>query len=271
MKIHFISFPVVDQDFVWYSSAVHDVSGSYQSDWIPLLEFAYNNNVHKSTGVTPHWLMYSFHPKTPLNFMGTNDLEEAVQRSLTRESTTFLEQLETHRGSARRAIAKAQDDQAKSYNSGRREIPPFKEGDRVLVNPHSLEWVESKGEGAKLKQRWIGPFEITQVINPNVYRLKMSNKYPGLPIFNFSHLRKYTPSPEEFSERPTLPETRTQVPEQAEYEVEKIVGHRCSRSLPSPGYSVWNPWNECWLRPQPISSSMDNMESMWNDDGMAME
>ena len=31
MKIHFISFPVVDQDFVWYSSAVHDVSGSYQS------------------------------------------------------------------------------------------------------------------------------------------------------------------------------------------------------------------------------------------------
>ena len=31
MKIQFISFPVVDQDFVWYSSAVHDVSGSYQS------------------------------------------------------------------------------------------------------------------------------------------------------------------------------------------------------------------------------------------------
>ena len=28
---NFISFPVVDQDFVWYSSVVHDVSGSYQS------------------------------------------------------------------------------------------------------------------------------------------------------------------------------------------------------------------------------------------------
>ena len=36
------------------------------------------------------------------------------------------------------------------------------------------------------------------------------------------------------------------------------------RSLPSPGYSVWNPWNECWLRPQPISYSMDIIDSMWN-------
>ena len=198
------------------------------AEWIPLLEFAYNNSVHKSTGTTPQWLMYGFHPKTPLDFLGTRDLEEAVQRSLTRESTSFLEQLEMHRSSARRAIAKAQDDQAKSYNQGRREIPTFKKGDRVLVNPHSLEWVESKGEGSKLKQRWIGPFEVAQAINPGVYRLKMSNRYPGLPIFNFSHLRKYNSSPEEFGSRPQLPETRTRVPEQLEYEVEKIVGHRRS-------------------------------------------
>ena len=40
------------------------------------------------------------------------------------------------------------------------------------------------------------------------------------------------------------------------------------RSLPSSGYSVWNPWNECWLRPQPISYSMDIIDSMWNDHGM---
>ena len=32
--------------------------------------------------------------------------------------------------------------------------------------------------------------------------------------------------------------------------------------------SMWNPWNECWLRPQPISYSMDIMDSMWNEDGM---
>ena len=40
------------------------------------------------------------------------------------------------------------------------------------------------------------------------------------------------------------------------------------RSLPSPGYSIWNPWNECWLRAQPISYSMDIMDSMWSGHGM---
>ena len=35
--------------------------------------------------------------------------------------------------------------------------------------------------------------------------------------------------------------------------------------------SMWNPWNECWLRPQPISYSMDIMNSTWNEDGMVTE
>ena len=35
--------------------------------------------------------------------------------------------------------------------------------------------------------------------------------------------------------------------------------------------SMWNPWNQCWLRPQPIYCSMDIMDSMWNDHGMVME
>ena len=35
--------------------------------------------------------------------------------------------------------------------------------------------------------------------------------------------------------------------------------------------SMWNPWNECWLGPQPIHCSMDIMDSIWNDHGMVME
>ena len=33
-------------------------------------------------------------------------------------------------------------------------------------------------------------------------------------------------------------------------------------SMESIRNSIWNPWNECWLRPQPISYSMDIMDSM---------
>ena len=195
------------------------------AEWLPLLEFAYNNTVHKSTGTTPHFLLYEFHPKTPLDFLGTKELEDVSTKTLTKESTEFLSSLQMHRSSACQAIAKAQESQARSYNKGRRPTPEFKAGDRVLVNPHSLEWVESKGDGSKLRQRWIGPFEVMQRINPNVYRLRMSNRYPGLPIFNIDHLKKYIESPAEFGERQNLPDTRMKIVEQKEYEVEKLVGH----------------------------------------------
>jgi hypothetical protein len=99
----------------------------------------------------------------------------------------------------------------------------------VLVNPHSLEWSESTGEGAKLVQQWIGPFEVIQKINPKVYCLKMDSKYPGLPIFNFKHLKIYQPSPAECGTRAKLPETCMGKPAKQEFEVEKIVGHRFNK------------------------------------------
>ncbi|KAK0184063.1 hypothetical protein F5146DRAFT_880673, partial [Armillaria mellea] len=83
-----------------------------------------------------------------------------------------------HRESARLAIACAQETQAKYYNKGCKVIPELEPGTLVLVNPHSLEWKESKGKGAKLVQRWIGPFEIAEKVNPKVYQLKMSSNYP---------------------------------------------------------------------------------------------
>lgn len=134
-----------------------------------------------------------------------------------------------HRESARQAIAKAQDQQVKSFNKGRKPIPDLKKGDKVLVNPHALEWVESKGEGRKLTQRWISPFDVMQRINLNVYRLRMSNLYPGLPVFNYQHLKKYEPSPVEYGDRDVLPETRMKQTEQEEYEVEKIIAERCTK------------------------------------------
>ncbi len=88
--------------------------------------------------------------------------------------------------------------QAKYHNRGRRPAPEYEPEDLVLVNPHSLEWKESKGKGAKLIQRWIGPFQIAKKINPKVYRLKMSDKYPGTPVFNIDHLKGYHESPKEW-------------------------------------------------------------------------
>jgi hypothetical protein len=141
------------------------------AEWLKILEFSYNNNIHASTGTTPFLLLYGFEPKTPLDFLIPKDPKTGVSYGMSNQSSEYLERLKMHREAARDAIAKAQAEQSKHYNKGRRDVPEFKVGSRVLINPHSLEWVESKGEGAKLVQRWIGPFEVVQKLNPRTYRL----------------------------------------------------------------------------------------------------
>lgn len=204
------------------------VAGNKSSwaEWLHLLEFAYNSSLHQSIGTSPYFLLYGFHPKEPLDFIAGRSSQSGRTYNLRGDAQEFLEEISMHREGARNAIARAQEEQAKAYNRGRRPAPVFKVGSRVLVNPHTLEWLESKGEGVKLNQRWIGPFEVIEVINPKVYRLRMSNKYPGSPVFNIEHLRRYEESPPEFGPREILPETRDKVPEDPEEEVERIVGHK---------------------------------------------
>jgi hypothetical protein len=138
------------------------------ADWLQLLEFAYNSNVHASIGTSPFSILYGFEPKTPLEFILPRK-ERTHLYGMSSESSQFLEELSMHRESARLAIAKAQESQAKFYNRGRKDVPEFGIGSKVLISPHSLEWIESKGEGAKLVQRWIGPFEVLQKLNPRTY------------------------------------------------------------------------------------------------------
>lgn len=66
-------------------------------------------------------------------------------------------------------------------------------------------------------------------VNPKVYRLRLDDRYPGSPVVNVEHLKKYSPSPEEFGTRTELPDIRTTRPESEEYKVDSIVGHRINK------------------------------------------
>jgi hypothetical protein len=69
------------------------------------------------------------------------------------------------------AVVLAQERQAYAFNKSRCPVESIKEGDYVLVNPHSLGLINMQGMGRKLVQHAIGPFEVIEKINLVVYCL----------------------------------------------------------------------------------------------------
>src|ERR1700732_3363751 len=107
------------------------------SNWLHLLEFAFNSTPSASTGDVPYMLLYGFVDKNPLDFLLPNKKARLSVRTMDVQVESFLRLLQVHRQSARLSIAKAQDKQASSHNLGRREIDS-QAGDLVMINPHSL-------------------------------------------------------------------------------------------------------------------------------------
>jgi hypothetical protein len=195
------------------------------SSWLSVLAYSYNSSVHSSTKYSPNFLLMGYNPRTSVSAI-IPEIDPALRPFLPSQSAEdFVEALETHRNSAKDAIALAQDRQAKAYDKKRRPVQELEVGDYALVNPHTLELVDVAGTGKKLIQRMIGPFEVVERINPMVYRLRLPDTYSMHPVFNLEHLRKYVPSPTKFGERTELPPTR-ELRASEEYEVEAILGHR---------------------------------------------
>ncbi len=108
---------------------------AFWSNWLLLLEHAYNSRTHEFTEASPYFLLYKFSPQGPLDFL-TASVKNTVRRL--GDSEWFIEQMKMHHESAQRAIAKAQDKQVCSYNKSRQDLH-FDVGDWMLVNPHTLE------------------------------------------------------------------------------------------------------------------------------------
>ena len=190
------------------------------STWLFMLAHSYNSTPHAATGFTPYFLLMGYEPQGPVDYVDGVDYAVGHPNNIEREAKSWLVKLcqlhddvqravppsggvipsdsglqfalemENRREEACDALALAIATQAKAYNKRRRE-ESLKVGDEVLVNPHLLHWVESRGPGRKLVQCWIGPFTIQAKVSTNVYNLNMPDSYKGSTVINIKHLRKY--------------------------------------------------------------------------------
>ena len=159
---------------------------SYQQDnWAPLLEtaeFAYNNNDHTSTGVSPFKANYGFNP----SYSGVPLAEQCVPAVVER-----FRQLAEVQEELKHCLEVAQEAMKSQFNSGVRKTPEWNSGDEVWLDGRNI---STTRPSPKLEHRWLGPFPIASRISNSAYKLTLPLSMQGVhPVFQVSVLRKHKP------------------------------------------------------------------------------
>lgn len=153
-----------------------------QTNWdvlLPCAEFAYNNAKHVSSGSTPFFLNYGFHPRGPGRIDNrSNPRAVAVQ-----------EDIERARARARECLEAARQRQ-KSYADQRRRDVTFTPGQRVMFDSRNLRHADPS-LSKKLMPRWIGPFPVEGMVGGAAVRLRLPEGYLFHPVVHVSLVKPY--------------------------------------------------------------------------------
>ena len=129
--------------------------------------YAYNTSVHKTTGMTPFYMIYGRDPLMPLDLsMGLvdDDLSESEEVYV----KDLLNRLMLAQKIARDHTELAQQRAAVRFNAKRRE-QHFSVGEQVWVRRFAVK----PGEKKKLLSQWEGPFTVINCRGPLNYQLQL--------------------------------------------------------------------------------------------------
>jgi hypothetical protein len=188
-----------------------------QDDWyskLPLAEFTYNNSVHSTTGLTPFYALYGYHPDIRAN------IEADVPGGEAPNARLRVEQLQAEREELAKRWDNAMQAQKKWYDKKHTPMT-FALGDKVMLLAKNIRQLRPS---KKLADRYLGPFEIAEVVGTHrqAYRLILPDGYKIHPVFHVSLLEPYHRRENE-AETPPAP---IDIEGEEHWEVETILAHR---------------------------------------------
>jgi hypothetical protein len=162
----------------------------FKGKWIrylPLVEFAYNNSYQSTIGMAPYEALYGRKCRSPLYW------DEVGERQLV--GPEFIQEMKDKVTLIRKRMLTAQSRQ-KSYADKHRRKLEFEVGDLVYLKVSPMRGVMRFGKKGKLSPRFIGPFEVTEIVGPVAYKICLPPALSGVhDVFHISTLRKHVHDP----------------------------------------------------------------------------
>jgi transposase InsO family protein len=211
-----------------------------QKDWdehLAAAEFAINDSVHASTGLTPFQMVYGESPMSHMDLF-LDEISKTSQPTVKDRNDQrtaahqFMQRWRHDLDEARQAMERAQAVQKEHFDRNRQDVQ-FALGDRLLISKKDLSLPAERDVPWKLQALYDGPYKVTKVLSradgrAYAYQLDLPPKLVngGLhDVFSPNKLVRYRgqgkwPSQEEAQKETDVVEGLT------EHVVERIWAHR---------------------------------------------
>jgi hypothetical protein len=160
--------------------------------WLPLAEFAYNNQYHRSTHTSPFYANYGYHPSSPTSFV--------LPPGASADAADYLSNLRDIQQIVAQELELEKAIMTTAVNKHRRDLR-FKPGDQVRLSTEYLSLANHPS--SKFRPRYLGPFTVLDTVPSNCpdavsYRLDLPPSLSRLhPVFHVSRLLPWRSSPDD--------------------------------------------------------------------------
>ena len=149
------------------------------AELLPLAEFAYNNSTHSTTGYSPFYATYGYHPALSFATPTSSTVPAAEER---------IKHLQEVHAEVKTMIDLAGLRAQRYYNEGVLLQPNFDVGDKVFLRRENI---STTAPSKKLASKFLGPFPIIARLSEVVYKLKLPRTLRIHNVFHVSLLHRY--------------------------------------------------------------------------------
>jgi hypothetical protein len=156
--------------------------------WLPMAEFAANNHTSETTGHSPFYSNYGFHPRMSFGQHPLQDPKD-IREFTTQQTAQQMEQLFSELEVEMKRSKAIHSEQTNKSIWTRAE---FNIGDQVRLDARNM---SATRPSKKLDWNRIGPYNVVEVVSPWAFRIKLPHQLRIDDVLQISCLEKTADNP----------------------------------------------------------------------------